>query len=532
MKKLLTLLLVATVLLNACHRDKMPANDLYSSFYSKDNLPTTGYLIDAGKDTVLIGKSGTKLFIGGNTFTDQNGNLITGEVKVELREAISNSDIVFGNMTTTSNGKILQSGGMVYLNAHSGNQQVLIGTGKSIGISVPAERKVSDMKIFSANFDSSEMKLNWVNPEDKMAEINFSTSIKDESDLNSDSILPLKPSSTDHELEKAEKYISQLVAPKKPEVIKPDSDTTITLDFDPAQFPELAQYKNVKFRLRNSPNYDPKEAGQTWTNVDLKKTNEEGIYIITFSSILSELTGSKKEVSYRVSPGFTGEDYKKALSVYNKKFEQYEYAKASIAEQKAKKERKDKIAFEENQRRIQVQNEALERKRMADSTAQANSFRKNASNNLLASLQITSNVNRNYFLQNAVNSYIYEVTGTGWSNIDKYFQDTRMKEVNITANIIDKTEYDLVYVSLLLKNQKVYMRWQQAKDNNSLFGLRDGQVQKLPIGEEATIIATGFKNETPFISIQNIIIKENQNLDLKLEKTSLSDMKVIIDRNI
>ena len=527
MKKLLTLLFLGTVFLTACQREKLPVTDLYSTLYSKDNLPTTGYSIDAGKDTVLIGKSGTKLFIARNSFADLNGNAVNGEVKIELREAISNYDIVLGNMTTTSNGQILQSGGMVYLNAHSGDRQLSIAEGKSIGISIPSDNKQPDMKIFSARIDSSATELNWENPEDKISEFDFNDSSTYISNTKSDSAIPI---TSDSELLKAEKYVSQLVPPKKPESIKTESDTTLTLDFDPLQFPELAQYKNVKFRLRNSPNYDPKDAGKTWTNVDLKKTDEEGIYLITFSSVLSELTGSKKEVSYRVSPGFIGEDYKKALAIYNKKFEQYEYAKASIAEKKAEKERKDKLALEENQRRIKVQNEANERKRIADSTAQANSNRKNASSTLLASLQSTSNINRNSFLQNTVNSYIFDVTSFGWKNIDQYYRDPRMKTVDISAEIIEKTKFDAIFVSLLLNNQKVYLNGQGGKDNK--FSFNYGGVSKLPIGEEAIVIATGFKNETPYISIQKIIIKESQNVEFKLEETTLSELKIIIDRNI
>ena len=530
MKKLLTLLFLATVVLTACHREKLQVNDLYSTLYSKDNLPTTGYSIDAGKDTVLIGKSGTKLFIAQNTFTDLHGNVIDGEVKVELREAISNSDLVLGNMTTTSNGQILQSGGMVYLNAQSGDRQLSIAEGKSIGISIPSDNKQSDMKIFSAKIDSSETELNWVDPEDKIQEINFSEPTAQSSDRYSDSLTPVIAHNSNYDIDKAENYISQLVPPKKPESIKTESDTILSLDFDPAQFPELAQYKNVKFRLRNSPNYDPKDAGKTWTNVDLKKTDEEGIYLITFSSLLSEMVGSKNEVSYRVSPGFTGEDYKKALAVYNKKFEQYEYAKASIAEKKAEKERRDKIAFEENQRKLKVQNETFQRKWISDSTAQANAVRKNASNNLLTSLQSATNINRNIFLRNAVNAYIFDVTSLGWSNIDKYYQDPRMKTVDISADIFEKTEFDAVFVTLLLNNQKVYLRGLQGQENKFSFDYGSGS--KLPLGEEATIIATGFKNETPFISIQKIIIKESQNLELKLEQTNISEMKIIVDRNV
>lgn len=149
MKNTLLALTAAALLLAACASEQpAPSYTEINKIYNPDSLPRQTFSIDAGKDTVLKGSQGTLLRIDKNTFVDAAGNAITGKIAVELKEALTPIDMVLGNLTTTSNGQALQTGGMVYVNASANGSPVFIGTDKSIGVAVPTDSVKQGMSIY------------------------------------------------------------------------------------------------------------------------------------------------------------------------------------------------------------------------------------------------------------------------------------------------------------------------------------------------------------------------------------------------
>ncbi|MFK7786375.1 MAG: hypothetical protein AB8B56_14745 [Crocinitomicaceae bacterium] len=67
----------------------------------------------AEKGGTIIGEDGTVVILGGNSLLDNEGKLVTGKVQAELIEAIDWEDMIAYNLTTTSSGKALSSGGMM-----------------------------------------------------------------------------------------------------------------------------------------------------------------------------------------------------------------------------------------------------------------------------------------------------------------------------------------------------------------------------------------------------------------------------------
>lgn len=160
MKKILFIPL-AVLTLAACQNIEQD-EALKTTLFSHEDIRTQVFLIPVDRDTVLSGNDGTLLTIHKNTFTDTNGNQVTGSVKIELKECLSKVDMVLGNMTTTSKGRFLESGGMVYINATSNNQQLLIANDKSIGVQMPADSILSDMQLFEGVMTDNG--IDWQNP--------------------------------------------------------------------------------------------------------------------------------------------------------------------------------------------------------------------------------------------------------------------------------------------------------------------------------------------------------------------------------
>ncbi len=162
MKKAILVLLALTTLLQSCNNDNEFTNELFTEVYSKDNLSTQTFKIDAQRDTILQSESGTILRIFKNTFVNGNGEMTVGPVEIEFKEALTIFDMVMSNLTTTTNGKMLQTGGMIYINAKSNGQPIAIGENNAIGILLPTDELVGGMQLFEGVEDSS--RINWINP--------------------------------------------------------------------------------------------------------------------------------------------------------------------------------------------------------------------------------------------------------------------------------------------------------------------------------------------------------------------------------
>jgi hypothetical protein len=176
MKKIILSLNVVSILLliGSCTESKSEdeqlrdQTELLSSLFNTDNLPQQDFQIEPNRDTTLIGENGTVLRIYKNSFVDENGNEINAPIKIELKEALNPIDIVNANLTTTSNGKLLQTGGMIYLDAKCGNKSLRIAENCSIGVIVPNEKIESDMKIFKG--EKTNDGINWIEPKSTLNE--------------------------------------------------------------------------------------------------------------------------------------------------------------------------------------------------------------------------------------------------------------------------------------------------------------------------------------------------------------------------
>lgn len=161
-KLLLSLSILLLLTISACQNAETTA-PAKANILASENLPQQEFSIHADRDTILIGKSGTQLTIKKNTFVDQNGNPVTGQIDIEFKECLSKLDMVLGNLTTTYKGQALESGGMIYLNATANDQQLAIAKDNSIGVVMPADSVMEGMQLFEGV--ESEDGINWEDPQ-------------------------------------------------------------------------------------------------------------------------------------------------------------------------------------------------------------------------------------------------------------------------------------------------------------------------------------------------------------------------------
>lgn len=150
MKQLQLLPVFAVLLFCACSQTN-------TGILKATNLPSSFISINPVKDNTLKTPKGAVIKIAANSFDVPAGS----QVLIEIKEAYSMQDILRGGLTTTSNGKPLQSGGMIYFNATAGGKSV--NYLKSVGITIPSKVYDDSMKVFKGemNADSS---INWIEP--------------------------------------------------------------------------------------------------------------------------------------------------------------------------------------------------------------------------------------------------------------------------------------------------------------------------------------------------------------------------------
>ena len=150
MKRLQLLPVLAIFLFCACSQPN-------TGILKTTNLPGSFITIDPVKDNTLKTPKGAVIKIAANSFDVPAGS----QVLIEIKEAYSMQDILRAGLTTTSNGKPLQSGGMIYFNATAAGKPV--NYLKPVGITIPSKFYNDSMNVFKGEL-SADSSINWIEP--------------------------------------------------------------------------------------------------------------------------------------------------------------------------------------------------------------------------------------------------------------------------------------------------------------------------------------------------------------------------------
>ncbi|NVK03446.1 MAG: hypothetical protein HWD92_01430 [Flavobacteriia bacterium] len=126
-------------------------------------VPSHYYTIDPNADTVIETPGGIVVSISDMTFHDRIGDIVTDDVQIEIKEALDPFTIVSSGLSTTSNGALLETGGMFYINARKGDESLNISEDSPIVVDLPASANTEGMMLFDGVREGGS--INWVNPQ-------------------------------------------------------------------------------------------------------------------------------------------------------------------------------------------------------------------------------------------------------------------------------------------------------------------------------------------------------------------------------
>lgn len=131
---------------------------LFTNVYTSESIPAEKFSIDPSKDTFLTSRNGTIYRLYANALVGANGNAVNGNVDIEIKEALKPIDFVLSNLTTRDwYGDVLQSGGMIYINATADGQQLQLAKGSDIGVMMPDENMDPEMSVYEGEQTDSGM---------------------------------------------------------------------------------------------------------------------------------------------------------------------------------------------------------------------------------------------------------------------------------------------------------------------------------------------------------------------------------------
>lgn len=117
-------------------------------------------MIQPDREQQITAARGTVIAIPAQSFVFDDGSSPTGPIEITVKEAYAPSDWISFDLSTTSNGHVLQTGGMVYIDAQSGGKQLSMADGAAITVAIPAGKIDPGMELFYGK-QTENGDLNW-----------------------------------------------------------------------------------------------------------------------------------------------------------------------------------------------------------------------------------------------------------------------------------------------------------------------------------------------------------------------------------
>lgn len=155
--KRINLITFLPILLIACSIDTEKQHISIKNELQQFSAPSQIFTLHPDSAVVVTGDEGTTMTIRPHSFIKKDGSRPDSIITLELKEAYSKSEMIFNGLSTMSDGKLLESGGMIYINAMSG--QDTLSLAKQMQVTMPNKSGIVDGQYFKGNMEGEN--INW-----------------------------------------------------------------------------------------------------------------------------------------------------------------------------------------------------------------------------------------------------------------------------------------------------------------------------------------------------------------------------------
>jgi hypothetical protein len=122
--------------------------------------PVQAFTFAADRDTVLVCEAGTRLHFKAHSLVTKAGTPPQGKVALRVREYYDLADMVLGNLNTTSHGALLESAGMLQIEASASGEPLGLHPRRPLAIEMPTKQAAKPgMQVFYSQ--DHEQGTNW-----------------------------------------------------------------------------------------------------------------------------------------------------------------------------------------------------------------------------------------------------------------------------------------------------------------------------------------------------------------------------------
>jgi len=436
------------------------------------------FSLNGEKRTQIFGKDGTKLWLEPNTFVHKNGKIPTEEIDLRLTECYSFGNMLLADLTTTSGDKILQTGGMLKIEAFADGQELVIAEGKNIQTAVPTREFDKDMQLFygEKHSDENDRLEDW-----QLADNAISASLPANFGIRRDRDTP---------------YMGP-GRPAKPTAITYTVDSTF-MPKKPVK-PAAKRFREVKFPDTMSV-YTQKVKGGIFANkskvAEERKAKIDKI-MTRYEKRLARLAYNKEAYAKSLVK------YEKDILAYPAKLEEWK------KEQKAKEA---KFYNSENYKSLTIAREKWYQKDLArykKARADHKLLQKKRAEDFEKELEQKGNITAD-----AMNYYFFQINQAGWINCDKF--SGNMERELLVVNENRQTKESAVYAVFPSSNSIIRLNRNELGKINR---------QNFPRGEKVLVVGWQVENGQPMMAKAETVIGNKNFVNLNYRKVRLQELR-------
>lgn len=429
------------------------------------------YTIDTDQDQLIEGKKGGRFLLSASSFVNAAGEDVTGLVDIELTECYSLGDMISMGLTTTAQDRILESGGMLQINAYQNGQRLQLKAGNSIASSVPTAEFRQDMSLFYGQAHGEDNPdIDWANSEApvqrQLPQLTFAPR-------------PVAPSWMDF----AFNYLKQ-------------SDDEVD--------PRLPKEPNGTRPVRpREPNYD---------NIAYYPRGLEKIFM--GKATQDERTAQKKE-ERRISYEEAIKSYEVRIANYNQSLVKYDLEMKDYNEMRRNEIDEDGFittgpVYEYLKARADSAFAMAQRKYQRDSTGYEG-YRRRKLDNYERQVEALGQVDAS-----VVSTYFFNINQLGWANIDRFLKTVETTPLAARENTPQTDASAMVF--LMIPERNIILRMPYRDQAGFV-------LSRVPVGETAKIMAIKVQNQKAFLSSQEVIITDDLLITLDYRPGRLRDIR-------
>jgi outer membrane protein assembly factor BamB len=164
--RIVSLSLLLALFIASCQpdlSDELPRREVYASlqeFQVKNKVVPQVFTANSSNNISLQGSKGSRFVFSANAFVTLDGQPVTGNVTIEVKEILKPIDMILSNMPTMSDGKPLESGGQFYIRATQNNQELKLAPGRKVEVKVNVDTVMQGMQVFTGQVTTNG-NVNW-----------------------------------------------------------------------------------------------------------------------------------------------------------------------------------------------------------------------------------------------------------------------------------------------------------------------------------------------------------------------------------